>query len=69
MAKKKKKIDLKNLKAEEKFKYEIAKELGYIDKIMTSGWESLTARESGQIGGMMTKRSREMKKLSKEEKE
>ncbi len=69
MAKKKKKIDLNNLKPEEELKYEIAEELGYIDKIMTTGWESLTARESGRIGGMMTKRNRALKKQDEEEKE
>lgn len=69
MAKKKKKIDLNNLKPEEELKYEIAEELGYIDKIMTTGWESLTARESGRIGGMMTKRNRALKKLGEEKKE
>ena len=56
MAKKKKKIDLNNLKPEEELKYEIAEELGYLDKVMSTGWESLTARESGRIGGMMTKK-------------
>lgn len=40
-------------------KYEIAKELGLIDKINESGWKSLTAKESGKIGGLMTKRSKE----------
>lgn len=62
MAKKKKKIDLNNLKPEEELKYEIAEELGYLDKVMSTGWESLTARESGRIGGMMTKRNNESKK-------
>ena len=62
MAKKKKKIDLNNLEPEEELKYEIAEELGYLDKVMSTGWESLTARESGRIGGMMTKRNNESKK-------
>ncbi len=43
----------------EKMKYEIAGELGLLDKIEKNGWKSLTARESGQIGGVMTKRRRE----------
>jgi len=60
--KKEKKIDLDNLKPEEVEKYEIASELGYLDKVMTSGWNSLTAKESGRIGGIMTKRKRELKK-------
>lgn len=58
-AKKEKKIDLDNLKPEEMVKYEIASELGYLDKVMATGWKSLTAKESGRIGGIMTKRKRE----------
>lgn len=40
-------------------KLEIAKELGLDDKIAKNGWKSLTAKESGRIGGIMTKRKRE----------
>jgi len=57
-----KKIDLNNIKPEEEIKYEIAKELGYLDKVMATGWKSLTAKESGRIGGIMTKKKRERKK-------
>ena len=57
---KKKKIDLDQIKPEEKMKYEIASELGYLDKVMATGWESLTAKESGRIGGMITRRKRLM---------
>ncbi|HHX11555.1 MAG TPA: small, acid-soluble spore protein, alpha/beta type [Clostridiales bacterium] len=64
--KKEKKIDLKNLRPEEKMKYEIAKELGYLDKVMTTGWKSLTAKESGRIGGLMTKKRYEEKKKREE---
>lgn len=60
--KKEKKIDLNNLKPEETLKYEIAKELGYLDKVMATGWKSLTAKESGRIGGIMTKKKREEEK-------
>ncbi len=59
MSKKPKKIDLEHIKPEEKLKYEIAKELGYLDKVVESGWKSLTAKESGRIGGLMTKRRKE----------
>jgi hypothetical protein len=59
--KKEKEIDLNNLKPEETMKYEIAKELGYLDKVMETGWKSLTAKESGRIGGIMTKKKRESK--------
>ncbi len=64
--KKEKKIDLDNLKPEEEMKYEIARELGYLDKVMTSGWKSLTAKESGRIGGIITKKKREMKQKAME---
>ncbi|MCL2699005.1 MAG: alpha/beta-type small acid-soluble spore protein [Defluviitaleaceae bacterium] len=40
-------------------KYEIADELGLLDKVNSTGWRSLTAKESGRIGGIMTKRRRE----------
>jgi small acid-soluble spore protein F (minor alpha/beta-type SASP) len=43
-------------------KYEVAEELGLMDKVNESGWKSLTAKESGKIGGIMTKRKRELKK-------
>lgn len=38
---------------EERLKYEIAMELGLYDKVLETGWKSLTARESGKIGGLM----------------
>ncbi len=59
MAEKKlKPIDLKNLEPEEKLKYEIAEELGLLDKVMEEGWRSLSSKETGRIGGMITKRKR-----------
>ncbi|MCL2592708.1 MAG: alpha/beta-type small acid-soluble spore protein [Defluviitaleaceae bacterium] len=39
-------------------KYEIAEELGLLDKVKETGWKSLTAKESGRIGGIMTKRKK-----------
>ena len=59
MPKKEKKIDLQNLEPEEKLKYEIAEELGLLDRVLADGWKSLTAKETGRIGGLMTKRRRE----------
>lgn len=55
-------INLDEIKPEDKLKYEIATELGLLDKVLESGWRSLSAKESGRIGGIMTKRKREMKK-------
>lgn len=43
-------------------KIEIAKELGLYEKIRQDGWKSLSAKESGRIGGLMTKRKRERSK-------
>lgn len=63
--KKEEKIDLNNIPEEEKLKYEIAEELGLLDKVLDTGWKSLSAKETGRIGGLMTKRRREeMKKGS-----
>lgn len=43
-------------------KLEIARELGLDEKIRREGWKSLSAKESGRIGGIMTKKKRELKK-------
>lgn len=43
----------KELKPEDKLKYEIAEELGLLDKVKEQGWKSLTSKESGKIGGIM----------------
>ncbi|WP_349947791.1 small, acid-soluble spore protein, alpha/beta type [Lacrimispora sp. BS-2] len=63
-------FDPRNMKPEEVLKFEIATELGLGDKVIQSGWRSLSAKESGRIGGLITKRKREMKNeaLSTDEK-
>jgi len=40
-------------------KMEIAEELGLMDKVNTTGWKSLTAKESGRIGGILARRKKE----------
>ena len=40
------------LPEEQKLKYEIAQELGILDKVLESGWKSLSAKETGRIGGL-----------------
>lgn len=47
---------------EDKWKYEIASELGLLDKVMENGWGALTAKETGRIGGLITVRKKKMKK-------
>ena len=61
--KKEEKIDLNNLTPEETLKYEIAEEMGLLDKVLENGWRSLTAKETGRIGGLMTRRKREMNRM------
>lgn len=51
---------------EDKLKYEIAEELGLMDKIAKVGWGGLTAKESGKIGGLITVRKRDMKEKNKD---
>ena len=58
-SKKKKK---KDLTPDDLLKCEIAKELGLMEKVERYGWGGLTARETGRIGGIMTRRKREKKK-------
>ena len=58
--KKNKPIKLDELTQEEKLKYEIAEELGLLDRVMTDGWKSLSSKETGRIGGLMTKKKKEM---------
>ncbi len=66
---KSKKVDLKNLEPEEQLKYEIAEELGLLDKVVAEGWKSLSAKETGRIGGLMTKKKKEMKDKARQEDE
>lgn len=48
--------DIRNMEPEEKVKYEIAEELGLLDRVLDQGWKSLSSKETGRIGGLMTKR-------------
>lgn len=51
------------IKEEDKLKYEVAEELGLLDKVLKEGWRGLTAKETGKIGGIMTKKKKEEKEL------
>ena len=59
--------DVQQLPAEEQTKWEIANELGYFDKIVTTGWKSLTSRESGRTGGMLSSRTKKTNSTASEE--
>ena len=60
----------KELTAEQKkaleMKYEIAGELGLLEKVKKVGWKGLSSKESGKIGGIMGKRKREKQKEKKQ---
>ena len=47
-----------DLPEEEKAKYEIAQELGLLDKVLGGGWKTLTAKETGRIGGLMARKKK-----------
>ena len=47
-----------------RLKYEIAKEIGVFDEVLKNGWKSLSAKETGKIGGLMTKRKIELNKAA-----
>ncbi len=62
MAKKNaKKVDLHKLTPEDQLKYEIAEELGLLDKVVKNGWKSLSSKESGKIGGVMASRKKQLR--------
>ncbi len=58
---------VKPLTQDDIMKYEIAQELGLLDKVDEIGWAGLTAKEAGRIGGMLTSRKRKLKNKAKEE--
>ena len=50
--------DIPNLETSERVKYEIAEELGLLDKVLEDGWKSLSSKETGRIGGIISKKAR-----------
>lgn len=67
MTSKKRKYQSKKDELNERLKYEIAQELGLLDKVLEGGWKSLTSKETGRIGGLMTKKRREIQQLEETE--
>lgn len=64
--KKKEPFDKDHMTPEELLKFEIAEELGLGERVVKEGWRCLTSKESGRIGGLITKRKRQMMKESLE---
>ncbi len=42
-------------------KYEIAEELGLMEKLHKVGWQGLSARETGKIGGLISSKRKKEK--------
>ena len=55
-------INFEEMSREEKMKDEVAEELGLLDRVLEDGWKTLSAKETGRIGGLVTKRKREEQK-------
>lgn len=51
--------DISKMEEKERRKYEIAEELGLLDKVLESGWKSLSSKETGRIGGIISKKRKE----------
>jgi hypothetical protein len=56
-----KKQKLKRTDPYEALKLEIAAELGLMDQVREKGWHSLSAKDAGKIGGIMTQRKKKRK--------
>ena len=44
---------LTRLSREERRKYELARELGLLERVREVGWAGLSAKETGRIGGLI----------------
>ena len=66
LERKEKKFRWEELSPDDRMKYEIAEELGLLEKVKREGWKSLSAKETGLIGGLMTRKKREMKRDEKD---
>ncbi|HAH96969.1 MAG TPA: hypothetical protein DHD79_03345 [Firmicutes bacterium] len=49
----------KPLTPQEKAKLKVARELGFYEQVREGGWGSLSAKECGQVGGILSKKIRE----------
>lgn len=47
-------------------KFEIANELGLAEQVLKLGWKSLSAKETGRIGGLVSKRLKSIREAQQE---
>lgn len=53
---------MRMLSHKERLKYEAARELGLMDKLLQVGWAGLSTSESGRIGGLISAKTRQKRK-------
>ena len=53
---------MRTLSQEERYKYEVAQELGLLPKLQQVGWAGLSTAESGRIGGLVGARMKQRRK-------
>ncbi|MGI6097266.1 MAG: small, acid-soluble spore protein, alpha/beta type [Dethiobacteria bacterium] len=61
LKKKRKKIKSPPELEKERLKMEVAQEIGLAEEIKERGWENLTSRELGKIGGHLAQKKRRQK--------
>lgn len=54
-------------KKQDMIKFEVASELGLADKVLKFGWKSLSAKETGKIGGLVSKRKKSIPEVKPEQ--
>lgn len=55
-------LNFEQLEPHDRLKYEIAEELGLLDKVREGGWKALSSKETGRIGGMISRRRKALEK-------
>lgn len=52
---------MRMLSKEERLKYQVAQELGLLEKLLEVGWAGLSTAESGRIGGIVGARKKNIR--------
>lgn len=55
-------FNFEQLEPHDRLKYEIAEELGLLEKVRENGWKALSSKETGRIGGMISRRRKALEK-------
>ena len=60
-------MEFDQVEESDRMKYEIAEELGLLEKVQKGGWKSLSSRETGKIGGILSTRQKAQAKKERPE--